>query len=1100
LLIPNTNASFENHNWSIITPTEYQDVNFDINNNYWSTSYMTNDGAYIIGGRQQGGTYSYKGIYYRNFSDNLWYNMSNLSFTSSLPDKMCGYEDKFVVIINATTIYYYNGSGFELFTTPRNIIVDECGMNSEHMIFGQSNNLSYFNGTEWSYITSPYTTSINNLYSSNTAQYYTTGKSIIKYNGTFTNLSSYFGLVPTINRWQQLKENNGYLYALAYSDSSGKGVYRYDNNTWEDIGVDFEAMNLETAWASPITNNMNEWRHFDVYEGNMIVTEGSGSTGYPVWIRHNDVWNYTTSYNLSTCITDCEYDSYVIPMLNSDTIIYANAYNSIYYTNYELTPSINIISVNLTVNNTIINVGELFSYNATPVPSDAEGVTYNMSFGDGNTTTSSSGTHTYIIGGTYNLSVTATDGEGNTARNYTMISVNESSDLVMVFNTTGLADNTVRIPFKGGIIDITIDWGDGNITHHTSDNPEHTYSIAGEYTVRVNGSATGTLGETEFTSPHDNWKLKVNRVISFGDLGITSFRYLFMLIDHNIEVPNTIPYSVTNTEGMFRNSPFNRDIGGWNTSSVTNMKYMFYEASSFNQNIGLWDTSSVTDMRYMFDNAYVFNQNIGLWDTSSVTDMGAMFQRAYVFNQDVGGWNTSSVTNMGSMFWNARAFNQDIGGWNTSSVTNMGYMFRNAYDFNQSLIRWCVTNIISKPGGFDDSTTNWIPKEGRQPEWGTCYDTITARDIHIVYQSTSLLCNYTYVNLLNNAESDSSFEWYKNNIIMNINSVTLDSGNYTLNDQLVCQVTPSDGTDNGTPTNSSIYVVGDEDAPVFGDFIYSTTATTSDTLSICIIVTDANPLAIGYPRVSWYNPNTESVEGYFMMTNTVGDTYCKSYNFFQIGTYTNITFIARDGSGNENITIGPSITITSPPVSSPGGGGTPTTPISTTEYRIEPENRTIRISTGGFSILSSRGGEFRIINEGPRSFLVNISIDRQVTSPEALGWVSFAGYNSIDNLAVLSGSGLDPNVKFVRYQVDVPIDTPEGEYAVIIEVRSGREVAYHRIKIIIGESWWNRAVDIGGFETTNGNIMLLLMVLLGLLLLFNIMPYKSVIRKRRYAR
>ena len=54
---------------------------------------------------------------------------------------------------------------------------------------------------------------------------------------------------------------------------------------------------------------------------------------------------------------------------------------------------------------------------------------------------------------------------------------------------------------------------------------------------------------------------------------------------------------------------FNQPLNNWDVSNVTNMWYMFLNATSFNQPLNKWNVSNdVTYMRRMFDGADSFNQ------------------------------------------------------------------------------------------------------------------------------------------------------------------------------------------------------------------------------------------------------------------------------------------------------------------------------------------------------------------------------------------------------------------------------------------------------------------------------------------------------------
>jgi surface protein len=235
--------------------------------------------------------------------------------------------------------------------------------------------------------------------------------------------------------------------------------------------------------------------------------------------------------------------------------------------------------------------------------------------------------------------------------------------LVVEFLTTG-ASQECMLPLKTNV-NVTVDWGDGSAPEvFTSDDPSHVYAVAGSYVVVARGVA-GLLGHTVAEALAATWLSRVQRVVQWGDLGLTSLTRLFRGLSGNtLTLPSDIPASVTSMADMFRGaSAFNQHISGWNTSKVTSMAYMFYGASAFNQDISGWNTSKVTSMAGVFRGASAFNQDVSGWDTGEVTSMVAMFYDANQFNQDISGWNTSKVVSMAYMFDGANQFNQDISGW-----------------------------------------------------------------------------------------------------------------------------------------------------------------------------------------------------------------------------------------------------------------------------------------------------------------------------------------------------------------------------------------------------------------------------------------------------
>ena len=325
-----------------------------------------------------------------------------------------------------------------------------------------------------------------------------------------------------------------------------------------------------------------------------------------------------------------------------------------------------------------------------------------------------------------------------------------SGAFIATWNTNhpGISQNNqVTIPtFPGETYNYTVDWGDGSFDVGVTGDITHTYQTPGMYRVSISGdfpriyfnnsgdakkllnlvqwgnihwtsmerayygcsnfnvTASDTPNLSQVTSMRrmfqDCSSLSAGASFNQWDVSnVTDMRFLFNNASFfDISISNWDVSKVRNMSGMFRNATiFNQDIGNWNVSSVRNMSGMFRRATNFNQDISNWNVGEVRDMSRMFDRAEVFNQNIGNWDVSRVFDMSFMFNRARAFNQNIGAWNVRRVQNMASMFQRANSFDQDLGNWNIRLVENMSSMFSGVRlsntNYDALLIGW--NNLVS---------------------------------------------------------------------------------------------------------------------------------------------------------------------------------------------------------------------------------------------------------------------------------------------------------------------------------------------------------------------------------------------------------------------
>jgi len=217
-----------------------------------------------------------------------------------------------------------------------------------------------------------------------------------------------------------------------------------------------------------VAGNLNADNKYDFYYG---IEWSDGSFTYNEY-EFYEKSGFDSQYDFFQNYADSEYDFYRDIDSPGVSDQYSFFKNGGQFFNLSPVASFTTSSYN--------KVDDTFSFTNTSANAD----TYSWDFGDGNTSTQTNPTHTYVTAGDYTVELTASEGGLNPSTHTLVVEVYDynveftsvNNQLEVTFTNTTTATNITIDQYDW-------DFGDGNTS--TDTNPTHTYAADGTYTVNL---------------------------------------------------------------------------------------------------------------------------------------------------------------------------------------------------------------------------------------------------------------------------------------------------------------------------------------------------------------------------------------------------------------------------------------------------------------------------------------------------------------------------------------------------------------------------------------------------------------------------------------